>query len=183
MTKLKTLLLPSLFLLAALACNVEVPVKEPFIDPDQVETFAALPFYGELNFLVLAEGSETPISGTSLKVENLPLDGLDENGAAFSDEAGYIILQQTHRGTAYYGDGPDEPVFTFISPGYETAVFTMTELAEATGYDPYDTSIAVFEFTIFLFTTADSTTFDDRGMGPGSVEEGLDLLLVAASAG
>jgi hypothetical protein len=133
---------------------------------DDRETWALRPFYGELRFLILAEGSEVPIPDAALRVANLPVAELDGQETVSGDQDGRLVIHQLERGTIYRGNGPPPPEFIFSAAGYAAQTYSMADLVAGTLYDPYksvdlpttlfqsesgvEIELPVFEFTIHL---------------------------------
>ncbi|GJM43094.1 MAG: hypothetical protein DHS20C20_33760 [Ardenticatenaceae bacterium] len=107
---------------------------DDFSDEDFVESWEFLPFHGEVHFHLVDAETGAPITNATLQVENLW--GSDDE-ALLADENGRITLHQLERGITYVGDGPPPPTFGFEAPDYSSRQFSVEELAELSGLDPY----------------------------------------------
>jgi hypothetical protein len=134
-------------LVALILLLVSCQPANPFADPDNVETWEFRPFYGELRFLIVEEGTDTPIPDAAFQVSDLRIEELKNGGSVKSDQEGRMVVHQLQRGITYWGAGPPLPVFTFSAPGYQTWTYSVEELASGTPYEPY--SYADLPTTVF----------------------------------
>jgi hypothetical protein len=134
----------------------------PFSDDADVETWEFLPFYGEIQFLIVSDETDTPIPDAVLEVANLRIDELKNRESVRSGQDGRIVIHQTMRGITYMGAGPPPATFIFSAQGYQTQTYSVKDLVLGTSYDPYSSNnlptamykgeveLPVYEFTIRL---------------------------------
>jgi hypothetical protein len=137
----------------------------PTPDPNSIETWELMPFYGEIRFLIVRADTGVPIPGVTLDVSGLPIAERRGGASIQSDQEGRIAIHQLARGNTYRGAGPPPPTFNFSAPQYQTRVYSVKELAAGTSYDPYrsrdlptttfldrgqEVEIPVWEFTVRL---------------------------------
>jgi hypothetical protein len=129
----KAILLLSV-VLAMVLCGCRA---SPTVDPDSIETWELLPFYGETRFLIVDEDTGAPVPGATLQVEHLHIEEWRDEEALRSGPDGRIVIHQIHWRYSYRGEGPPLPTFTFSAPGYGARTYSVEELVAGTDYDPY----------------------------------------------
>ena len=89
-----------LLLVAAWVSCKAIPILGPVGNPtpDRVETWALLPFYGELRFLIADKDTGAAIPGATLQVLNLRIEELEDETGIASDQDGRIVVRRRYLG-------------------------------------------------------------------------------------